>query len=137
MSIKTYLIFNGNCRAVVEYYSRVFNTEKPQIMLFSDAPQNEQFKISEDVKNLVMHAEIKIKDSTIMFSDATVQNQVTVGNNFSMVYTSNDEKEIRKIFEQLKEGGNVVLELSPSFFSKCYGYVIDKFGIGWQLIHEA
>lgn len=136
MAIQAYLNFNGNCREAVEFYAEVFNTEKPKIMLFGDMPSNDDFPITDETKNLVLHAEIKIKESTIMFSDAPPGMPLVIGNNISLTYISKDMDEIKSIFNKLKDGGNVAMELQETFWSKCYGFLTDKFGIGWQLSYE-
>jgi PhnB protein len=133
MTVQAYLNFKGNCKEVVEFYSEVFQTEKPRIMLFGDMPADDGFPLTEETKNLVMHAEIKVKDSTIMFSDTPPDMPLTMGNNISLIYSSKDVDEITSIYNKLKVDGNVVMELQETFWSKCYGFVIDKFGIGWQL----
>lgn len=136
MSIKAYINFKGTCREAVEFYSKVFNTQKPQIMLFGDMPSDEAYPMTQHTKNLVMHAELKIKEGTIMFSDLPDEMPLTVGNNISLVYYSSDIDEIRSIYDQLKVDGTVVMEIQQTFWSKCYGFVIDKYGIGWQLSYD-
>lgn len=136
MSVQVYINFNGNCREAVEFYAEVFKTEKPKFMLFGDIPSNGETSFTEETKKLVMHSEIKIKDSTIMFSDVPEGMPFVPGNNISIIVGSNDMEEIKSIFNKLKTGGKVEMELQKTFWSKCYGFVIDKFGIGWQLSLE-
>jgi len=136
MAVEAYINFNGNCREAVEFYAGVFGTEKPKIMLFGDMPSDNGFPLSEATKNLVMHTEIKVMGSTIMFSDVPPDMPFIVGNNISLVLSSDDMDEIKAIFNQLKEGGNVMMDLQETFWSKSYGFVIDRFGIGWQLSYN-
>lgn len=136
MSVKTYINFNGNCSEAVNFYAEVFGSEKPQVMLFGDMPSKEGTPLTEKEKNLVLHAEVKIKDTSIMFSDILPGMSLVVGNNISLVINSSDIDEIKVIFNKLKVGGTVVMELQETFWSKCYGFVIDKFGIGWQFSYE-
>lgn len=133
MILQNYINFNGNCREAVEFYAQVFGSTKPQFMLFEDMPPNENFPINEETKNLVMHANIKFNENTIMFSDALPGSPVIVGNNITLVINSGDIEEIKSVFNQLKADGTVLMELQETFWSKCYGYLIDRFGIGWQL----
>ena len=35
---------------------------------------------------------------------------------------------VRAAFDKLKVGGKVIMEVQETFFSKCYAYLIDKFG---------
>lgn len=138
MAIDIYVNFNGNCREAVEFYAMAFNAEKQQIMTFQDAPPDPQFPVSEEMKNLVLHTFLKINGSTIMFSDVPPGMPFTAGNNITLVYSSNNMEEMKTIFYKLKEGGTVEMDLQETFWSKCYGSVKDKFGIGWQLsYHEA
>ena len=37
VAVEVYLVFNGNCREAVEFYSKVFKTEAPNIMTFGDS----------------------------------------------------------------------------------------------------
>lgn len=136
MRIQPYLNFNGNCREAVEFYADVFKTEKPRIMLFGDMPSNDGFPNSEETKNLVMHAEIKINDSTLMFSDVAPGMPFVVGNNISLTFMSSDIDEMKSIFNKLKSNGNVIMDLQETFWSKCYGFLTDQFGIGWQISYE-
>ena len=132
MALEVYLIFNGNCREAVEFYADVFKTEKPQIMTFGEAHQNPDFPIPEEAKNLVMHTNINVDGSKLMFSDNWPGSPYVVGNNISVALVSKDEEFIRSSFEGLKEGGTVTMELQETFWSKCYGSLKDKFGVEWQ-----
>lgn len=133
MSINVYVNFNGNCREAVEFYAEVFGTEKPKIMTFGDTPPNPEFPLADEAKNLVLHTRLMIDGSAIMFSDTLPGMPFVEGNNISLAYSNKDMEVIKSIFHKLKEGGNVNMDLQETFWSKCYGQVIDKFGIEWQL----
>jgi PhnB protein len=136
MAVNVYVNFNGNCREAVEFYAQVFGTEKPQIMSFGDAPANPEYPTPENAKNLVMHAQLNITGSTVMFSDCFPGMSFVAGNNISLTVVSKNMDEIQSFFTKLKEGGTVGMELQETFWSKCYGMLTDKFGIQWQLSHE-
>lgn len=133
MAIEAYINFNGNCREAVEFYAQVFGTEKPKIMTFGQMPPDPQFTIPEEAKNLVLHTQLNITGSTVMFSDVFPGMPFIAGNNISLTVTSKDINEIKSLFNKLKEGGKVSMDLQETFWSKCYGNLTDKFGIGWQL----
>jgi PhnB protein len=135
MSIGLYINFNGNCREAVEYYAGIFNTEKPKFMTFGDVPPNPEFPQRDEIKNLVMHTQLQISESTIMFSDVPPEVPFQPGNNISLVINCGSMEETRRLFDQLKIGGEIEMELQETFWSKCYGYVQDKYGIWWQLFY--
>jgi len=43
--------------------------------------------------------------------------------------------EVDQIWEKLSAGGTVMMELGEYPFSKRYGWIQDKFGVSWQVIH--
>lgn len=137
MAVDIYINFNGNCRQAVEFYAQVFGTEKPQIMTFGDTPPDPKFTLPEEAKNLVMHTRLNINGSNVMFSDTPPGSPFVVGNNISLVIVSKNLDEIKSLFNKLKEGGTVGMDLQETFWSKCYGFVTDKFGIGWQFNHDS
>lgn len=44
-----------------------------------------------------------------------------------------DELEIRQVWEKLKEGGEVLMDLDAYPWSNLYGWVKDRYGVTWQL----
>ena len=137
MAIDVYINFNGNCREAVEYYAQVFKTEEPKIMTFGDTPPNPEFSIPVEAKNLIMHALLNINGSNVMFSDVFPGSPFTQGNNISLVIVSKNIDEIKSLFNEMKEGGTVEVDLQETFWSKCYGSLTDKFGIGWQFSYDS
>ena len=136
MSLQVYLVFNGNCREAVHFYSKVFETETPVISSFKDAPPNPEFPLPEEAKDRVMHAYMNISGDKVMFSDTFPGHPYTVGNHISLTVVSKDMDEIQRYFNGLKEEGKVDMELQETFWSNCYGMVTDKFGVSWQLSHD-
>jgi PhnB protein len=136
MAVNVYINFNGNCREAVEFYEQVFGTEKPQIMTFGDTPPNPQFPLAEEAKKLVMHTRLNINGSTVMFSDVFPGSPFVAGNNISLSIVSKNIDEVKSLFNNLKEGGTVGMDIQETFWSKCYGSLTDKFGIEWQFSYD-
>ncbi len=134
MVVTVYINFNGNCREAVEFYAEVFNTKKPEIMTFAEMPPDPEFEVPEEARDLVLHTSLDINGSAIMFSDIFPDATFITGNNISLTVMTTSMEETEKLFDRLKEGGNVEMELQETFWSKCYGSLTDKFGIVWQLM---
>jgi PhnB protein len=137
MAINVYINFNGNCREAVEYYAEVFGTEKPQIMTFGETPSDPKFPLPEEATDLVMHTRLNLSGSNVMFSDVFPGMPFVAGNNISLTVVSKDIDEIKALFNKLKEGGTVRMDLQETFWSKCYGSLTDKFGIEWQFSYDS
>ena len=133
MSIEPYLVFNGNCREAVTFYAKAFHTPMGQIMTFGDGMTSGDFSLDEKDRERIMHTELLIAGSRVMFSDTLSGQPVTFGDQISLTVISEDGDALRSYFAALKVGGTVDMELQETFWSPCYGMVKDAFGISWQL----
>jgi PhnB protein len=136
MPVAAYLNFDGNCREAVEFYGQVFGSQ-PHIMTYGNSPQSPDFPMPEEAKDRVLHARVDICGSTVMFSDIFPGMLYTQGNNISLAVMSDNLEDLKGYYNQLKEGGRVQMELQETFWSKCYGTLVDRFGIHWQISYES
>ena len=136
MAIENFIYFNGNCRKAVNYYAEIFGLDEPQFMICKDVPGIPDFVGTDEdrTKGLVMYAGLKIKGGTVMFADAPNNRKVDVGNNVCLTVSCETIEETREIFNKLKEGGHVHIDLQEVFFTKCLGSLTDKFGLNWFVV---
>ena len=137
MRLELFFNFDGNCREAVEFYAKVFKTEAGEMMTYGGAPPESGYAVPEADKDRVIYAGLSIGGMTAMFSDVPSGSEYVCGNNISPTIGSDDKAEIARVFNELKQGGEVYMELQATFFSECFGMVEDKFGIIWQLSHYA
>lgn len=135
MQLELFINFDGNCREAVEFYAKVFKSEVHNLMTYGEAPPDESNPISDSDRNRIMYAGIPMGGMTVMFMDMPSDYPLTIGNNINPTVSLADKDEITRIFNELKVGGEVYVELSPAFFSEWYGMVQDKFGIIWQILY--
>ena len=137
MNINAYLNFEGNCREAIEFYASVFGVEMPELFLYGDMPSAcpNDFPFPEEAKAFVAHAMFDIRGNAVMFSDVPPGMPLAKGQNVSLIVTSCDIEEIKTLFGRMKEGGTVEMDLQETFWSKCYGSLIDRFGVSWQFNH--
>ncbi len=136
MSVSAYINFDGNCSEAVEFYRQVFGTEAPEVMTFGDAPPDPEFTVEDEHKHLVLHTALDIFGTTVMFSDLLPGEPLVKGNNISLAIMMQNIDDIKIVFDKLKVGGSIEMELQETFFSKLYGSVKDKFGVIWQIMHD-
>ncbi len=113
MGVSPYLNFSGNCREAVNFYAKVFGTATPRIMTFGEAPPNPAFPLDESAKKLIMHAEIDLLGTPLMFSDVPPGMKLVVGNNLSITVQGNTTEQLTRWFNAMKAGGKVVMDLGP------------------------
>ena len=136
MPLNVYLTFEDNCREVFDFYRSVFGGEYLIILTFGDGPAD--MGILDSERDRIMHATISIGDSFLMGSDSasSFASPPTVGDNFSLSYTSSSREEVDEFFARLSAGGTVTMPLQETFWGSYFGSCTDKFGINWQLDYE-
>ena len=135
MQIELFLNFNGNCREALDFYSKIFKSEVHNLMTYAEAPPMSGYPVTDENKDKIMYAGIPADGMTLMFMDLPEDMPVVAGNNITPTISVDEKDEVTRIFNGLKEGGEVVVELQKAFFSAWYGMVKDKFGIIWQILH--
>ena len=130
------LQFAGNCENAIQLYERAFNTKVDFILHYSDAKkENFNIELNENEKNYVYHAEMKIGNQRIMFSDVMTF-KVIHGNSIFLTITFETKEEVENAFNILKENGEILIPLRKTTYSSSVGTLIDKYGIRWGLMTE-
>ncbi len=136
MSFSLFINFDGNCKEAVDFYARVFKTEVEGLMTFGQMPGEPDPHFLEEDRDRVMYCSVDIAGTNVMFSDVPSWMSLERGNDISVVVGLDDADEVRRLYEELKEGGNVNMELQKTFWSELYAMFTDKFGVNWQLSLE-
>ena len=134
LQLEMFINFNGNCREAVEFYAKAFNSTVNNLMTYGDAPPDPNYEIQEADRDRVMYAGIPFGGMTMMFMDYPSGSEMTIGDNIHPTISVDSKDEVTRLFNELKEGGEVYMELGKTFFSEWYGMVKDKFGVTWQIL---
>ena len=103
------------------------------IMTFGDMPADPNYPLSDDMKDRVMHAHLKVGEADLMFSDKYEGMPYQPGNTIQMAIHPKEEARAREIFAALEDGGQVIMPLQKTDWSPLYGQVKDKFGVTFQV----
>lgn len=132
-SLNPYLNFNGDCEAAFELYESVFGAECEGLMRFSDAPDAEMS--SGPGADLVMHVSLPLGDDQILMGSDVLPSMPAVefGSSVMISVTPDGVDEGRRIFDELSEGGQVLMPYGPQFWGDYFGSCTDRFGINWMV----
>ena len=125
MNISPYLYFNGNCIEAITLYEKAFNAE----VIAQMVP-------TEGGGNFVAHAQFEIDGNAIFLCDS--EQLVKVGDNtmIAIQFNAEDENELataKMAFGTLEEGGKIIMAFEENSWSKCFGILIDQFGVKWNM----
>jgi PhnB protein len=128
MQIQPYLFYNGRCDEAIDFYCAAVGAEVTMLMRFKDSPE----PTSHGVAEKVMHASLRIGDTTVFVSDGRCSGQLSF-QDFSLSLTVADDAEAERRFATLCEGGQVQMPLTTTFFASKFGMLVDRFGVMWMI----
>jgi PhnB protein len=130
MQVQPYLFFEGRCEEAIEFYRKALGAEVIMLMRFKDSP--DPTMCGPGTLDKVMHASLRIGDSTVLASDGRCEAKATY-QGFALSLTVRTEAEADQRFAALSEGGQVQMPLTKTFFSARFGMVADRFGMSWMI----
>lgn len=131
--VQSYLIFNGQCEAALEFYRQALGAEVDFMMRYHESPEPPQpGMVPPGFEQKIMHCTFHIGATTLMASDGCCADGPKF-DGFSLSLSVPTEAEAARAFASLAEGGQVRMPLGKTFWSPRFGMVQDRFGMGWMV----
>ena len=92
-------------------------------------------QVPPDWRSKIIHATLMVGDRVLMGSDAPPEHYEQP-KGFSVSLSVDNPKEAERIFNALAEKGTVRMPLQKTFWSPCFGVLVDRFGIPWMVSCE-
>ena len=127
VNLNPYLFFDGNCRESMQFYQQIFGGELT-VQTFGELDKN----TPEVLKDRVMHANLMGGEVEFFASD-TMESGSLGNGKISMTLHGSDEEKLRKMFDQLSEGGKVNQALEKQVWGDVYGDLTDKYDVNWMV----
>ena len=84
-------------------------------------------------KGKIMQATFELNGNLFMCSDSPPVHDWDFSPAVSNYINCENEDEMSRLFSKLSENGKITMPLNNYGFSQKFGWVIDQFGISWQL----
>ncbi len=131
MSFIPYLSFNGTCRDAFAFYEKVLGAKINALMPYAGTPAEDQ--VPAGWKDKIIHACIEWRGQRLMAGDVPPGCGTADMQGFSVLIEFPTVEEASHAFDALAEGGTVRMPFAPTFWSKGFGMVADRFGTPWML----
>lgn len=118
--VTAFLMFTGQAEEAMNYYTAVFTDSAIDNVTYNE-------------DGSVMLAQFRLADQVLLCIDSTIKHNFTFTPAISLYVTCGSEAEIDRAFSQLIEGGEELMPLGDYPFSRKFGWLIDCFGVSWQL----
>jgi len=134
MQLSPHLSFNGQCEAAFKFYERCLGG-KMNMLAYGDSPMAEQ--VSSRWRGKIVHASLTVSDRVLAGSDVLRPEHYQQPQGFSVLLSIDDPADAERIFHLLAENGDVRMPIQKTFWSPCFGVLVDQFGIPWEISCEA
>lgn len=132
LGVNPYIVFNGNCREAIVFYKHALNAEAVFIQTVGQSSMSDMGPAEN-----IMHSTIKVGGSTIMMSDDPSPEAPAGVGRVSLAIGLNDPERAKEMFENLADGGSVIMPLQKTYWAEAFGMLTDKFGIKWMINCDA
>ncbi|MEM7785962.1 MAG: DUF1579 family protein [Planctomycetota bacterium] len=125
-SVTPFLMFVGDAMPAMELYQKVF--PETEVLNLTKYKAGETGK-----EGTVKLATLSIEGQQVKFTDSPPVHDFTFTPSFSFFVECENEDELKQRFDQLGEGGKVMMPIGDYGFSEKFAWVSDRFGVSWQL----
>ena len=123
----TYLTFQNNkAEDAMNFYVALFENSK-----IINTTRWAKDGFGEEGK--IMHATFSLNGNTFMCSDSPPIHDWDFSPAVSNYIECKSKKELDRFYSKLSENGSITMPLKNYGFSQEFGWVIDQFGVSWQL----
>jgi PhnB protein len=133
MATMPYIHFQGRCAEALAFYAEALGGTDLSMMRYDEGPD-----VPAEWKGTdrVMHGQLRLGEDLLMASDFPPGMEGDPQRAFSVMQTFADPDSTRAAFDRLREGGDVIQDFGPTFFSRGFGMLRDRFGTHWILSAE-
>lgn len=131
IKLNPYIGRDGDAREMMEFYHKIFGGELTK-STFGESPM----PVPDSHKDRLMHSSLEAGAVHIMASDSSPDMPVSSTHSnigLSLIGKAGDEAELKRVFEELSDGGKVTMPLEKQFWGDTFGMVDDKFGTSWMV----
>lgn len=125
-AISAFLMFEGTAEVAMKLYIALFpGSEIKRIDRYGPGEAG--------AEGTVRVAEFSLGGYRLMCIDSPAKHAFTFTPSISLFVDCADEAEQTRAFEQLSQGGSILMPLDNYGFSRRFVWLNDRFGVSWQL----
>ena len=125
-----YLVLGGQAEQAIEFYKGALRANLEATTRFGDMDKS----CPEALRNRIMHAVLRVGSALIFLSDGSPEDKAPApGGGVSIALDISDEAELRRVFDALSAGGQVVAPVMDAPWGAWFAALNDKFQINWML----
>ncbi|WP_058306342.1 VOC family protein [Gracilibacillus massiliensis] len=135
VKLTPYITLEGRAKEAIQFYKETLGAEIISIFTYGEMPDMPD-TFTDELKSLVAHAKLKVGETELMLSDTPGDSTIENGKRVTICITTNEVEKSKRIYEALRQDGQVNMSFKEEPFSPGFGDVTDKFGVTFQIYTE-
>jgi PhnB protein len=132
MKLNTYLFFDGNCEAALNFYATALGGKIEMMLRYEGMPDCGDGQMPAGWGDKIGHGRISVGDVLLMGSDAP-SGRYKPMQGFSVNIGIDTAEEAERVFHALAEKGTVTMPIAETFWAVRFGMLVDQFGTPWMV----
>ena len=140
-TLTPYLAFDGSTREAFRFYEQALGAKIETMMSFNDMPKMpmpaEGCEGGMPSGDAIMHACLVLPGGAMLMAGDAPPGRPYDGIKGAMLALQYDTiDQAQSAFHALSQGGQVTMPLGPTFWSKTFGMLTDRFDVSWAVNGE-
>ncbi|CAI6085166.1 VOC family protein [Cohnella sp. JJ-181] len=127
-----FVMLDGRAGEAIDFYVTALGAEVSFVQTVEAGTEDPGQPETDSAQRRIAHSELKIGDALLMVADCDPGKPAREGDLLTICITTPHAEQTTRIYEALKEEGEVKVPLGAFHFSPAYGVVKDKFGVTFQ-----
>lgn len=124
-------VAGGRAAQAIEHYQASLGAKVVgPIMRWGEGPM----PCGPEQKNKVMHSELEIGGGKVMLCDEPAHVPSSGESNITVCLHLDDNDDMKKKFDALAVGGQVIMPVADAFWGATFGLLKDAFGVKWMFV---
>ena len=130
MRLDVYLNFRGNCEEAFRFYEQHLGGKITAVIRHGGRPNQ---NLEAEWTDKILHARIEIGSTVVMGADIPRSEPMRSA---YLALTLATEAEAERVYDVLRDGGEVYMKMEQTPFANRFAMLRDKFGTSWLLLHQ-
>jgi predicted 3-demethylubiquinone-9 3-methyltransferase (glyoxalase superfamily) len=126
-AVTTFLMFQGVAEEALNFYVSIFQGSAEIKQIDHYGPEEP------GMEGAVKRAQFSLAGHELVCFNSPVNHAFTFTPSISLFVDCENDAELDNAYNQLSDGGQVLMPLDNYGFSRKFGWVNDRFGVSWQL----
>jgi PhnB protein len=128
---ETHLVFQGRCAEAFRSYHQLLGGTLDSLIRYADTPL--ATTVPAEWRDKVVHATLTLPGGSRLLGADVPPGSFERPQGFFVLLALDGVAEVERVFSELGRDGSVKMPLQKTFWSPCFGVVVDRFGVPWEI----